>query len=110
MYRSVKGKIEKRSGSLGKRRDGVSNIPDRVAVCCFHGGDNLWKQQDRQQSRRWRSKRSFICLHRLLAKDGHCMKKPTSSAVILRAERILKKQWNGLQRNKLIKGKRGKRV
>lgn len=111
MYRSVKGEIASCSGLSGKRRDGVSNIPDRVAVCCFHGGD-LWKQQNRKQLRRWRttSKRSFICLHRLLAKDGHWVIKPTSSAVTLQEERILRKQWNGLQRNKLFKEKRGKTV
>ena len=111
MYRSGKGKIANRSGLLGKQRDAVSNIPEHVAVCCFHGGDKLWKQQEKHNMRQLStSKRSTICLRRLSASAGLWTARYTLSAVILQAERILEKQWNGLQRSKLIKEKRGKTV
>lgn len=82
MYRSVKGKITSCLGVLGKRRRGVSNNPECVAVSCCHGGEKLWKQQDKHKMRQLStSKRSTICLRRLSANVGRWTVRHTLSAV-----------------------------
>ncbi len=91
---------------LGKRWDGVSNNPVCQAVCCFHAGGNLWKQQHKdkvKKCRRRSSKQSLICLRRLSEKDKWWAAKRIPSEVTLMARRTLRKRWSGLPYSTLTK-------
>lgn len=111
MYRLGKEQVISCSGVLGKRRDGVSNIPECVAVCCCHGGDKLWKQQGKQKMRQLStSKRSTICFRRLSANIERWTVRHTLSAVILREGRTSREPWNGLPLGKRATKMRGETV
>ena len=111
MYRLGKEQVVSCSAMLERRWDGVSNSPECGAVCSCHGGDKLWKQQDKHKMRQLStSKRSTICLRRLSANVGRWTVRHTLSAVILREGRISREQWNGLPLGRRATKMRGETV
>lgn len=118
MYRSVKGKIVSCLGVLGKRRRGVSNNLNSPTVC-FSVGGNLWTQQcttttnNKHKAKKFRgsfARRNTIPFHHLSAKGKSWTAKRFMSAGFSRAEKILKRQWNGLLLGRLTTKMRGEKA